>query len=54
LNGSGESQLRRRFAILQKLTRAPGNGASIGGIKVVTATGWRTCRHITANLFGDP
>ena len=38
--------------ILQKLTRAPGNGASIGGIKVVTATGWFAARPSgTENLY---
>ena len=30
--------------ILEKLTRAPGNGASIGGLKVVTADGWFAAR----------
>jgi phosphoglucomutase len=30
--------------ILQKLTRAPGNGALIGGLKVVTASGWFAAR----------
>jgi phosphoglucomutase len=30
--------------ILAKLTRAPGNGAPIGGIKVVTASGWFAAR----------
>ena len=30
--------------ILQKLTRAPGNGAPIGGLKVVTASGWFAAR----------
>lgn len=31
-------------AILAKLTRAPGNGASIGGLKVVTKNGWFAAR----------
>lgn len=31
-------------AITAKLTRAPGNGASIGGLKVVTANGWFAAR----------
>ena len=31
-------------AIMAKLTRAPGNGASIGGLKVVTASGWFAAR----------
>jgi phosphoglucomutase len=31
-------------AIMAKLTRAPGNGASIGGLKVVTANGWFAAR----------
>jgi phosphoglucomutase len=30
--------------IIQKLTRAPGNGAPIGGLKVVTASGWFAAR----------
>jgi phosphoglucomutase len=30
--------------ILSKLTRAPGNGADIGGLKVVTETGWFAAR----------
>jgi phosphoglucomutase len=31
-------------AITSKLTRAPGNGAAIGGLKVVTASGWFAAR----------
>jgi len=31
-------------AIIEKLTRAPGNGAAIGGLKVVTANGWFAAR----------
>lgn len=31
-------------AIVAKLTRAPGNGASIGGLKVVTENGWFAAR----------
>src|SRR5262249_577855 len=30
--------------ILQKLTRAPGNDAAIGGLKVVTRSGWFAAR----------
>jgi len=30
--------------IIQKLTRAPGNNAPIGGLKVVTAGGWFAAR----------
>jgi phosphoglucomutase len=30
--------------ILEKLTRAPGNGAEIGGLKVTTANGWFAAR----------
>ncbi len=30
--------------ILGKLTRAPGNNAAIGGLKVVTANGWFAAR----------
>ena len=31
-------------AITAKLTRAPGNNAPIGGLKVVTANGWFAAR----------
>ena len=31
-------------AILAKLTHAPGNGAAIGGLKVITANGWFAAR----------
>jgi len=31
-------------AIIAKLTRAPGNGAAIGGLKVVTKNGWFAAR----------
>ena len=38
--------------ILEKLTRAPGNGASINGVKVVTANGWFAARPSgTENLY---
>jgi len=38
--------------ILAKLTRAPGNGASINGVKVVTASGWFAARPSgTENLY---
>ncbi|HXY24141.1 MAG TPA: phosphoglucomutase (alpha-D-glucose-1,6-bisphosphate-dependent) [Candidatus Acidoferrum sp.] len=38
--------------ILDKLTRAPGNGASFGGLKVVTANGWFAARPSgTENLY---
>src|SRR5208282_3984327 len=30
--------------ILARLTRAPGNGASIGGLKIVTRSGWFAAR----------
>jgi phosphoglucomutase len=30
--------------ILAKLTKAPGNGASIGGLKVITENGWFAAR----------
>jgi phosphoglucomutase len=30
--------------IIEQLTRAPGNGASIGGLKVVTHSGWFAAR----------
>ena len=30
--------------ILERLTAAPGNGAPIGGLKVVTASGWFAAR----------
>ena len=38
-----ESQLAGE-PILAKLTTAPGNGAPIGGLKVVTASGWFAAR----------
>ena len=39
-------------AIIGKLTRAPGNGASIGGLKVVTANGWFAARPSgTENIY---
>jgi phosphoglucomutase len=39
-------------AITAKLTRAPGNGASIGGLKVVAARGWFAARPSgTENLY---
>jgi phosphoglucomutase len=38
--------------IVAKLTRAPGNGAAIGGLKVVTASGWFAARPSgTENLY---
>jgi phosphoglucomutase len=38
--------------IIDKLTRAPGNGAPIGGLKVVTASGWFAARPSgTENLY---
>jgi phosphoglucomutase len=38
--------------ILAKLTRAPGNGAAIGGLKVVAANGWFTARPSgTENIY---
>jgi phosphoglucomutase len=38
--------------IVAKLTRAPGNGASIGGLKVVTNTGWFAARPSgTENIY---
>ena len=49
-------------AITAKLTRAPGNGAPIGGLKVATASGWFAARpsgteniyKIYAESFRDP
>jgi phosphoglucomutase len=39
-------------AILSRLTRAPGNGESIGGLKVVTASGWFAARPSgTENIY---
>jgi phosphoglucomutase len=39
-------------AILAKLTRAPGNDAPIGGLKVTTATGWFAARPSgTENIY---
>ena len=38
--------------ILNKLTAAPGNGASIGGLKVVSKTGWFAARPSgTENIY---
>ena len=38
--------------IKAKLTKAPGNGASIGGLKVVTASGWFAARPSgTENIY---
>jgi phosphoglucomutase len=38
--------------IMARLTRAPGNGASIGGLKVVTASGWFAARPSgTENIY---
>jgi phosphoglucomutase len=38
--------------IVAKLTRAPGNDAPIGGIKVVTANGWFAVRPSgTENIY---
>ncbi|MDR3196734.1 MAG: phosphoglucomutase (alpha-D-glucose-1,6-bisphosphate-dependent) [Planctomycetaceae bacterium] len=38
--------------IIAKLTRAPGNGASIGGLKVVSADGWFAARPSgTENIY---
>jgi phosphoglucomutase len=39
-------------AIRQKLTRAPGNDAPIGGLKVVTDNGWFAARPSgTENIY---
>jgi phosphoglucomutase len=39
-------------AITAKLTRAPGNGAEIGGLKVVAANGWFAARPSgTENIY---
>ena len=38
--------------ITAKLTRAPGNGAPVGGLKVVTASGWFAARPSgTENVY---
>jgi len=38
--------------IMAKLTKAPGNGAPIGGLKVVTASGWFAARPSgTENIY---
>ena len=38
--------------ITAKLTRAPGNNAAIGGLKVVTANGWFAARPSgTENIY---
>jgi phosphoglucomutase len=39
-------------AIAAKLTRAPGNGAPIGGLKVMTKSGWFAARPSgTENIY---
>jgi phosphoglucomutase len=39
-------------AITARLTRAPGNGAAIGGLKIVTASGWFAARPSgTENIY---
>jgi phosphoglucomutase len=46
-----ESQLAGE-PIVTKLTRAPGNNAPIGGLKVVTASGWFAARPSgTENIY---
>jgi phosphoglucomutase len=48
--------------ITARLTRAPGNGAPIGGLKIVTTSGWFAARpsgteniyKIYAESFKDP
>jgi phosphoglucomutase len=38
--------------IVAKLTKAPGNGAAIGGLKVATANGWFAARPSgTENIY---
>ena len=38
--------------VIAKLTRAPGNNAAIGGLKVVTASGWFAARPSgTENIY---
>jgi phosphoglucomutase len=38
--------------IVDKLTKAPGNGASIGGLKVVSGSGWFAARPSgTENIY---
>ena len=38
--------------ITEKLTKAPGNNASIGGLKVITANGWFAARPSgTENIY---
>ena len=44
--------LRCPSAITAKLTKAPGNGAAIGGLKVITANGWFAARPSgTENIY---
>jgi phosphoglucomutase len=39
-------------SIIDKLTKAPGNGASVGGLKVTTANGWFAARPSgTENIY---
>ncbi|KXK24716.1 MAG: phosphoglucomutase [Chloroflexi bacterium OLB15] len=37
--------------ITARLTRAPGNDAPIGGLKVVTSGGWFAARHPAPKIF---
>ena len=49
---SGEGIQTGRRSITAKLTRAPGNNAAIGGLKVVTANGWFAARPSgTENIY---
>ena len=47
-----EAQTLAGEAITAKLTHAPGNGAAIGGLKVVTENGWFAARPSgTENIY---
>ena len=44
-------------AIIARLTRAPGNGAEIGGLKIVTSNGWFAARpsgtEMAYKIYGE-
>ena len=51
-NGKTTPQACRDAQITAKLTRAPGNNAAIGGLKVTAASGWFAARPSgTENIY---
>jgi phosphoglucomutase len=50
--GAVKSETLAGEPIVAKLTRAPGNGAAIGGLKIATANGWFAARPSgTENIY---